>query len=83
MGPVKRPRLASGTERKRQADQDDGGDTVLGGRVDRRVRHELDPERIQVDREPADRGRPKGEKDSTLGVQNTTLSGHRYPTSCD
>jgi hypothetical protein len=83
MGLVEGLRLASSPERECQPDQDDRGYTVLGCRVNRRVRHELDPEGVQVDGESADRGRPKGQQYSTLGVQNGMLSGHRYPTSGD
>ena len=49
-------------KRQREPDQDDRRDAVLGGRVDRGVRDGLDAERVEVDRETADRGRPEGEE---------------------
>ena len=44
------------TQGQRESDEDDGRHAVLGRRVDRRVGHELDTERVEVDGEAADGG---------------------------
>ncbi len=59
---VQGPRFAPGAKGQGERDQHDRSDAVLGGRVDRGVRHELHAERVEVDGETADRGRPEGEE---------------------
>ena len=55
-----------GAEEQRNRHEDDGGDRVLGGRVDGGVRDELHAERVEIDRQAADRGRREREQDAAL-----------------
>ena len=67
-----RDRPSSDVASRRRAEQqgdrheDDGRDRVLGGRVHGGVRDELDPERVEIDRQAADRGGGQREQDASL-----------------
>ena len=63
---VQDARLAARAQGQCEPDQDDGRHAVLGGRVDRRVRHELDTGGIEIDGESADGCGAEREQDPSL-----------------